>query len=103
MAMVVAAERGFVSRQQAVERLLKMVTFLKDKAKTHHGAFPHWFNGETGETIAFSTYDNGGDIVETSYLMQGLLTARQYFNAENAQETELRDKINIRHLSYINA
>lgn len=95
MAMVVAAERGFVSRQQAVERLLKMVTFLKDKAKTHHGAFPHWFNGETGETIAFSTYDNGGDIVETSYLMQGLLTARQYFNAENTQETELRDKINI--------
>ncbi|MFN3848924.1 MAG: glucoamylase family protein [Spirosomataceae bacterium] len=94
MAMVVAADRGFVTRQQAAERLLKITTFLKEKAITHHGAFPHWLNGETGATVPFSTHDNGGDIVETSYLIQGLLTARQYFNQENPQEKELRQKIN---------
>ena len=28
----------------------------------------------------FGTFDNGGDLVETSFLMQGLLAARQYFH-----------------------
>lgn len=94
MAMVVASERGFITRQQAVQRLLKITTFLKEKTISHHGAFPHWINGATGETVPFSTHDNGGDIVETSYLIQGLLTARQYFNRENQEEVQLRNKIN---------
>ncbi len=94
MAMVVAAERGFVTRPQVVERLTKMTDFLKNKAKSYHGVFPHWFNGTTGETIPFSANDNGADLVETSYLMQGLLTARQYFDKNTAEETALRKTIN---------
>ena len=94
MAMVVAAERGFVTRSQVVERLTKMTDFLKNKAKSYHGVFPHWFNGTTGETIPFSANDNGADLVETSYLMQGLLTARQYFDKNTPEETALRKTIN---------
>ncbi len=93
LAMVVAVERGFISREQAIERLTKMTDFLKNKTKTYHGVFPHWLNGATGETVAFSTYDDGGDLVETSFLMQGLLTARHYFNQSDAKETAVRKTI----------
>jgi hypothetical protein len=55
--------------------------------------FPHWLNGATGKTIPFSRKDDGGDLVESSFLFQGLLTARQYFNADNEMEKELRNRI----------
>jgi hypothetical protein len=92
MALVVAVERGWIGRDTAVSHLLKMVKFLA-KADKYHGVFPHWLNGETGKVIPFSSKDDGGDLVETSYLMQGLLTARQYFNAGNDRENELRNRI----------
>ncbi|MRS61360.1 glucoamylase family protein [Larkinella terrae] len=94
MAIVVAVDRKFITRQEGLDRLVKITDFLKNKTKTHHGAFPHWLNGATGETVPFSQKDNGADLVETSYLMQGLLTARQYFNGPNASETALRKTIN---------
>ena len=72
-----------------------IVSFLKNTAKTFHGAFPHWLNGSTGAVIPFSPKDDGADLVETSYLMQGLLCARQYFNGVDASETALRNDINI--------
>lgn len=64
------------------------------KADSYHGIFPHWLNGETGKVFPFSSYDDGADLVETSYLFQGLLCVRQYFNAENPNEIELRNQIN---------
>lgn len=92
MAIIVATERKWIAREQATERLLKMVNFLL-KADHYHGIFPHWWNGATGKTIPFSRRDDGGDIVESSYLFQGLLCARQYFNGSNKKENELRNKI----------
>ncbi len=71
-----------------------IVAFLKNTAQKFHGAFPHWLNGTTGQVIPFSTKDNGADIVETSYLMAGLLTARQFFDGMDAAETNLRNDIN---------
>jgi hypothetical protein len=93
MAIVVATERGWITREAAVDRLLKMINFLR-KADHYHGIFPHWLNGATGKTIPFSRKDDGGDIVETSFLFEGLLTARQYFNRDTPKEEELRNKIN---------
>ena len=93
MATVVAVERGWITRDSAARRLLKMVVFLA-KADSYHGVFPHWLNGSTGKTIPFSRKDDGADLVESSYLFQGLLTARQYFNQENRIESELRNRIN---------
>ncbi|HEX9955804.1 MAG TPA: glucoamylase family protein [Fibrella sp.] len=95
MAIVAAINRNFITRQDGLARLQKITNFLTTNAKRHHGAFPHWLNGATGATIAFSQKDDGADLVETSYLMQGLLTARQYFNsATNADEVALRKSIN---------
>jgi hypothetical protein len=77
MSIVVAMDRKFIARAEGVERLNKIVTFL-ETADRFHGAWSHWINGSTGKVIPFSTKDNGGDLVETSFLMQGLLTSRQY-------------------------
>jgi hypothetical protein len=92
MSVIVATERKWISRDTAAKFMLKMVNFLL-KADSYHGAFPHWMNGATGKTIRFSRKDDGADLVETSYLFQGLLCARQYFNANNQTERELRNRI----------
>ncbi|WP_263367380.1 glucoamylase family protein [Edaphobacter bradus] len=93
MSMVVASDRGFITRQQAVDRLLHITNFLA-KADRYHGVWPHFLSGSTGHTVAvFGIYDDGADLVETSFLMQGLLTARQYFDRDNKDEHELRDNI----------
>ncbi|MBC6491238.1 glucoamylase family protein [Flavihumibacter stibioxidans] len=94
MALVTAVERNFITRAQGLERLKTMVTFLKEKAQKFHGAFPHWLNGATGAAVAFSQKDNGADLVETSFLVMGLITARQYFDDAGAEETTLRNDIN---------
>ena len=93
MAIVVATSRNWITRDTAVGHLLKMVNFLL-RASSYHGIFPHWMNGETGRTIPFGRKDDGADLVETSYLFEGLLSARQYFNGTNNREKELRNRIN---------
>jgi hypothetical protein len=92
MAFPVAIERGFIGRSEGVKQLLKIVRFL-ETADRFKGVFPHWMDGNTGKTIPFSNLDNGGDLVETSFLMQGLLTCKQYFDKTDADEVLLRQKI----------
>lgn len=94
MAIVAAVNRGFITRQEGRDRVLKISDFLLTKAVKYHGAYAHWINGATGVTVPFSTNDNGADLVETSYLIQGLLAARQYFDGADALEISLRQKIN---------
>ena len=93
MSTIVAVERGWITRDSAARHLVKMVRFLS-KADSYHGVFPHWLNGSTGKTIPFSRKDDGADLVESSFLFQGLLTARQYFNKNTPVESELRGRIN---------
>ena len=92
MAIVVAAERRWIKREDAAQRIHKMVDFLL-KADHYHGVFPHWLNGQTGKTIPFSRKDDGGDLVETAYLVQGLLCARAYFTGVGNVESSLRQRI----------
>jgi hypothetical protein len=94
MALVVAVNRNFISRSSGLARMQKIVGFLKNTAQTFKGAFPHWLNGTTGAVIPFSQKDDGADLVETSFLMEGLLCARQYFNGSDVDETNLRADIN---------
>jgi hypothetical protein len=92
MSIIVATDRKWITRDTAAKFLLKMVKFLWN-ADAFHGVFPHWMNGATGKVIRFSRKDDGADLVETSYLLQGLLCARQYFNGNNNTERELRNRI----------
>jgi hypothetical protein len=92
----VGVERKFITRQQGAARALKILRFLDTKAQRYHGAFPHWMNGKTGEIIRFGKKQDGVDIVETSFLMHGMLFLREYFNRNNIMEREIRklaDKI----------
>jgi hypothetical protein len=93
MTIIVAVERRWIGRDDAVDRLLKMVKFLY-KADSYHGILPHFLDGETGRTVPFTRKDDGGDLVETSFLIAGLLCARQYFDKDDARENELRARIN---------
>ena len=93
-AIPVAVERGFITRAQGLERMQKIIGFLSaGTTDRFHGAFPHWINGETGKVIPFSAKDDGADLVETAFLMEGLIIARQYFSLNNPEETTLRDAI----------
>ena len=93
MALIVADHRKWISHEQAVSRMLRMAEFL-DRADEYHGVFSHWMNGATGKTIRFGRKDDGGDLVETSYLFEGLLCARQYFTGNDWRERRIRDLVN---------
>jgi len=92
MAILVGIERGFITREQGVERMERIVRFL-ETADRFHGAWPHWWNGETGKVKPFSKKDDGGDLVETSFMIQGLLCVRQYFQSGNEREKLLAKRI----------
>jgi hypothetical protein len=94
MAILVGIERGFVTRQQGTDRLARIVGFL-ESADRFHGAWPHWLNGETGRVQPFSGRDDGADLVETAFLVQGLLTARQYLHGGTASEQALAARIDV--------
>ena len=93
MAIIVGAERGFITRAQALDRLLRITSFLAT-ADRYHGAWPHFLSGSTGKRLpVFGIYDNGADLVETSFLMEGLLASRQYFKGDGPIGKELYERI----------
>ena len=94
MAILAGIERGYITRQQGLQRFEKIISFL-EKVDRFHGAFPHWIDGETGHVKPFGQKDNGGDLVETSFLFQGLLCARQYFKDGSTEEKKLSARIDI--------
>lgn len=93
MALIVGMQRGFIPRADGIDRMARILTFL-ETADRFHGAWPHWMNGNTGQVQPFSANDNGGDLVETSYLVAGLLAFRQYLDPAVAAEKALVDRIN---------
>jgi hypothetical protein len=92
MATVVAVERGWIGRDTAVRRLIKIADFLIN-ADCYHGIYPHFMDGRTGKTIRFDRLDDGADIVETSYLIMGFLCAREYFKGNDPREVYLRKRV----------
>jgi len=87
MGIPVAIERGFITRADGLDRMNKIINFLNlSTTDKFHGAFPHWMNGTTGKVIPFGTQDNGADLVETAFFIQGILTVQSYFKNGNAAE-----------------
>lgn len=92
MALIAGAERNYLSRNDAFKTIEKIVGFL-EKTERFHGAWAHWYDANTGKTFSFSKYDDGGDLVETAFLVQGLLTARSYFKSGSEAEQQLAGRI----------
>ncbi|MCO6463964.1 MAG: Ig-like domain-containing protein [Saprospiraceae bacterium] len=93
MAIVAAVHRGFISREDGLNRIITIADFLEQKTTRYHGAFAHWIDGATGATIPFSSKDDGGDLVETSFLIAGLLCAAEYFDRSETTEQHLRETV----------
>lgn len=93
MSLLVGINRGFISRAEGFERLNTIVNFLNTKADRFHGAFSHWLNGTSGAVQPFSTKDNGADLVETAFMIEGLLTVQQYFKDGSEAEKAMCDTI----------
>lgn len=92
MAILVGIKRGFITKEQGLQRLEKIVGFL-EKADRFHGAWPHWMYGKTGRVKPFSQKDDGGDLVETAFMIQGLLAVRQYYLNGDSEEKKLASRI----------
>ena len=94
MTLVVGMERGYITRQEGTDRLDKILSFL-ETCDRYHGVWPHWLKGSTGEVIPFSPKDNGADLVETAFLVQGLIIVREYLLDKNEKEKELKERIDM--------
>jgi hypothetical protein len=91
MAILSGIDRKYINKSDGVARLEKILNFLEN-ADRFHGAWPHWMIGETGKVKPFSKFDDGGDLVETAFIAQGLICIKQYFKNGNAQEKSLAAK-----------
>jgi hypothetical protein len=92
MALITGIERGFITREEGMAHMIRILNFL-ETADRFHGVWPHWMNGNTGKVVTFSEFDNGGDLVETAFLVQGLLVARQYFDQPAQDEQQIVSRI----------
>lgn len=90
--LIVGIDRGFIDRAAGVKRLQKIADYL-ERADRFHGMWPHWLYGPTGKVKPFGVKDDGGDLVESSFLMASLLCARQYFKDGNEAEQHLAQTI----------
>ncbi len=93
MAIIVAIERGFISAEDGVNRIEKILDFFEN-ADRFHGVWPHWLDGSTGKVIPFSNTDNGGDLVETSFFAQALIVIYEYYKNGSSEKTQLAEKAN---------
>lgn len=91
MAIVSGISQGYITKDQGVERLNKIADFL-DKADRFHGAWSHWIDGNTGKVKPFGIKDNGGDLVETSFLAAGMITVREYLKDGSEKEKAVAQK-----------
>lgn len=91
----IGAERGFVTRAQAVRRTLNCLQFFHDAPQGpgvsgitgYKGFFYHFLDGSTGlrhGTTELST-------VDTTLLLGGILFAQSYYNRPTSDERRIRD------------
>lgn len=93
MAMIVAHERNYVPKEEIKDRILKILYFLENCTR-FHGAWAHWYNGDTYQAQPFSTKDNGGDLVETSFVAQALIALKNYFDGSDSKSIQIVAKAN---------
>src|SRR5579862_2099116 len=74
-AICIADERGFISRDAALERVFAALRFLWKKLPNHRGFFYHFANADTGERMYYSEVSS----VDTTILLCGILTCREHF------------------------
>ena len=84
----VAADRGWVTRDQAKERARNTLDFFANRSPHERGWFYHFVDQETGERRWNSELSS----IDTSLLMGGVLTVKQCFSDDKAI-ADMADKI----------
>ena len=87
-ALCIAAEREWITSQQARERTRNTLRFFAERAFQEHGWFYHWLDAKKGER----RWNSEVSSIDTALLLAGVLTARQYFRAD-AEIVSLATKI----------
>lgn len=90
--LIAGMERGWITKEQGVARFEKIVGFLEN-ADRFKGVWPHWLDGQTGKVKPFGQKDNGGDLVESAFLMQGLIAVREYFKEGDERQKAVAQRI----------
>jgi hypothetical protein len=93
-ACVIGADRGFVTREQARERTLTTVRFLRNAPQGpqargtagHKGFFYHFLDMKTGTRAGPSELST----IDTALLLAGLLHVQSHFNGAHPDEAEIR-------------
>jgi hypothetical protein len=95
-AYIVGVENGYVSRDEAALRVLKLLRFLWDLpqdsvmtgAGGYRGLFYHFLDMRTGKRFK----DVELSSIDTAWLMAGILSVMEYFDGDNEVEKEIRSK-----------
>jgi hypothetical protein len=92
-AYAVGVQRGFWTREEAVERTLVSLRFFRDSpqgpepdATGYRGFYYHFLDMKTGRRV----WNCELSTIDTAFLIAGALTASQFFVGENAKEAEIR-------------
>jgi len=74
-ALCIGEQRGWIPRQVAYDRSLRVLRFLREQAPQEHGHFYHFLDMHTGKRVWDCEVSN----IDTALLMAGVLTVRQHF------------------------
>ncbi len=88
----IGVERGWIARDDAAQRCLTTLRFfttlvMSPEASGHHGFFFHFIDMERGERA----WQSELSVIDTAFLIAGMLTAATWFDADDAAEAELRE------------
>lgn len=86
-AYAIGSHRGWVPKRRALDRTIKTMERVLDKAPSHRGWFYHWFDPVTGERM----WDCEVSTIDTSIFLNSLVMAEGYFKSPKL--TALANKV----------
>src|SRR5271169_3776486 len=89
----VAVERGWMTREAAVERTLVTLRFFSNSSQSaepdatgYKGLYYHFLDMQSGKR----TWESELSLIDTALLLAGILTAGAYFSDSSKSESEIR-------------
>src|SRR5215470_16048793 len=76
--LCIAADRGWTSKAEALERTRNTLRFFDSRAFHQRGWFYHWLDAKTGER----RWNSEVSSIDTALLLAGVLTVRQCFRSD---------------------
>ncbi len=76
--LCIAAERGWITRADARDRVLATLRYFGDQAFHEHGWFYHFVDSATGARRNTTEVSD----IDTALLLAGIVTAQEYFSGE---------------------